>query len=134
MENDILFSIAGALGKIAIVTKGILPANTNQALAIIRLNSPLVKHNYVLNYLKSDLIYLQFQKEKQGVAQLNLSLKNISELIIPLPSVEEQTAIVEILSAQDREIQLLETELELQKQKKKALMQLLLTGKVRVIP
>ena len=35
-ENDLLFSIAGALGRLAIVRKEILPANTNQALAIIR--------------------------------------------------------------------------------------------------
>ncbi|MFD2729182.1 restriction endonuclease subunit S, partial [Enterococcus camelliae] len=35
-EKDILFSIAGTLGRTAIVTKSILPANTNQALAIIR--------------------------------------------------------------------------------------------------
>ena len=37
-ENDILFSIAGAIGRVAIVDKNILPANTNQALAIIRLH------------------------------------------------------------------------------------------------
>jgi type I restriction enzyme S subunit len=36
--NDILFSIAGALGRIGIVKKEILPANTNQALAIIRID------------------------------------------------------------------------------------------------
>ncbi|NEX51186.1 restriction endonuclease subunit S, partial [Lactococcus lactis] len=35
-EKDILFSIAGTLGRTAIVNKSILPANTNQALAIIR--------------------------------------------------------------------------------------------------
>lgn len=35
-EKDILFSIAGTLGRTAIVSKSILPANTNQALAIIR--------------------------------------------------------------------------------------------------
>ena len=36
-ENDVLFSIAGAIGRVAIVNKEILPANTNQALAIIRI-------------------------------------------------------------------------------------------------
>ena len=35
-EGDILFSIAGTLGRITIINKEILPANTNQALAIIR--------------------------------------------------------------------------------------------------
>ena len=41
-ENDILFSIAGAIGRVAIVDKNILPANTNQALAIIRLHSSVI--------------------------------------------------------------------------------------------
>ena len=38
--GDILITIAGAtIGKCAIVTEDIIPANTNQALAIIRLNN-----------------------------------------------------------------------------------------------
>ena len=35
-QDDVLFSIAGTLGRTAIVTRSILPANTNQALAILR--------------------------------------------------------------------------------------------------
>ena len=49
-----------------------------------------------------------------------------------LPDIEEQTAIAEVLSAADREIDLLRQDIEQEKQKKKALMQLLLTGIVRV--
>ena len=47
-EGDILFSIAGALGRAAIVTNDILPANTNQALSIIRLkNNENVLKEYI---------------------------------------------------------------------------------------
>ena len=52
-------------------------------------------------------------------------------VVIP-PSYKEQQAIADILSATDREIDLLEQELAQQQQKKKSLMQLLLTGNVRV--
>lgn len=46
-ENDILFAIAGAtIGKVNFVTKEILPANTNQALAIIRLKKE-ENRNYI---------------------------------------------------------------------------------------
>ncbi len=48
------------------------------------------------------------------------------------PSLQEQQAIADILSAADKEIDLLEQELAQQEQKKKSLMQLLLTGTVRV--
>lgn len=53
-------------------------------------------------------------------------------LTIDIPDIEEQTAIAEVLTAADREIDLLRQEIEQEKQKKKALMQLLLTGIVRV--
>lgn len=51
---------------------------------------------------------------------------------VKMPPLNEQTAIANILSTADREIELLQQELEQEKQKKKALMQLLLTGIVRV--
>lgn len=54
-------------------------------------------------------------------------------LTISLPSVEEQTAIVQVLNAADREIELAQQKLELLRQQKRGLMQQLLTGKKRVI-
>lgn len=96
-ENDILFSIAGAIGKAAIVTQDILPANTNQALAIIRLKDDTVSVPYLYRYLKSNYVIQQFEKKKQGVAQLNLSLKDIGELVIKVPDKGFQSKIVRIL-------------------------------------
>ena len=55
-----------------------------------------------------------------------------SEIEIRLPSIAEQKAIAEILSKADEEIELLNKKLEAFKQEKKALMQQLLTGKIRV--
>ena len=49
-----------------------------------------------------------------------------------IPDIKEQAAIAEVLSAADREIELLRQDIEQEKQKKKSLMQLLLTGIVRV--
>ena len=93
-ENDILCSISGAIGKISIVSKEILPANTNQALAIIRLKD-VVYNKYIKYFLISDLAFEQFKKQQKGVAQLNLTLKNISDLKIKLPPLQEQKQIVE---------------------------------------
>ncbi|MEG1370638.1 MAG: restriction endonuclease subunit S, partial [Carnobacterium sp.] len=53
-ENDILFSIAGTLGRVTSVTKQILPANTNQALAIIRLKEGYL--DYVKTCLKGNVV------------------------------------------------------------------------------
>ncbi|MBQ8003868.1 MAG: restriction endonuclease subunit S [Oscillospiraceae bacterium] len=96
-ENDILFSIAGAIGRVAIVDKSILPANTNQALAIIRVPKGIYEYNFLKYILKSPVISKQFEKQKQGVAQINLSLKNISDFEIPVISLEQQRQVSHVL-------------------------------------
>ena len=93
-RNDLLFSIAGAIGRTAIVTDEILPANTNQALAIIRVPEGEVDYSYLKYVLQSPAIVEQFEKKKQGVAQLNISLKDIGVFVIPLRTAEEQKSIV----------------------------------------
>ena len=62
----------------------------------------------------------------------SLRMEILSKMNIVLPDLSEQIAIANILSTQDKEIELLQQDLEQEKQKKKALMQLLLTGIVRV--
>jgi len=53
-KNDILFSIAGTLGRVATVNNAVLPANTNQALAVIRLKSDHIV--YIITYLKGKAV------------------------------------------------------------------------------
>lgn len=96
-ENDILFSIAGVIGRAAIVKKEILPANTNQALAIIRVPSGIFDYSFLLHTLKSPLVIEQYEKQKQGVAQINLSLQNIRDFRIPKLSLEDQRRIAAVL-------------------------------------
>ena len=88
-DKDILFSIAGTkMGISAIVSKRILPANTNQALSIIRLYDKRYA-SFVLHFLRSTAIVSKIESIKVGVAQFNLSLKQVGELEIPLPSIEQ---------------------------------------------
>lgn len=94
--GDVLFSIAGAIGRVAIVTEEMLPANTNQALAIIRIADEQVYLPYIKLILTSPIVIEQFEKKKQGVAQLNLSLKDINEISIPFPSKEKQIELAEL--------------------------------------
>ena len=96
-QNDLLFSIAGAIGRTAIVTEDILPANTNQALAIIRVPEGVVAYSYLKYVLQSPGVVEQFEKKKQGVAQLNISLKDIGDFVIPLCTAEEQKTVVSTL-------------------------------------
>ena len=84
-KGDVLFSIAGAIGRTAVVDEDILPANTNQALAIIRLKDNVINTDYLIQCLHSEYVVKQYRSKKRGAAQLNLSLEDISNLKIPLP-------------------------------------------------
>ena len=91
----------------------------------------------------SDGYYKQFFKSTDYINRLNvavygirdgkqISYEDFGRLRIPYPPIKEQDAIAEVLSTADHEINLLQQDIEQEKQKKKALMQLLLTGIVRV--
>ena len=95
-NGDILFSIAGAIGRVAIVTEEMLPANINQELAIIRISDEQVYLPYIKLILTSPIVIEQFERKKQGVAQLNLSLKDINEISIPLPGKDKQIELAEL--------------------------------------
>lgn len=62
----------------------------------------------------------------------SLRLSTFTNMKILYPSFEEQTAIAQVLTAADREIELAQQKLELLRQQKRGLMQQLLTGKKRV--
>ena len=87
---------------------------------------------FAAQYFRGDAFRSIIKVLAQGATRYNLSKNNLLKCRLSLPSIREQTAIAEILSAADREIDLLRQDIEQEKQKKKALMQLLLTGIVRV--
>ena len=103
-KGDILFSIAGSFGRIAEVTEQILPANTNQALAIIRELSNQVLPNYLIYVLRSPFVYQQIERYAKGIAQFNLSLQEVGNIKIPLPPIDIQKNIVYEIGKVDDEL------------------------------
>lgn len=99
-EGDVLFSIAGALGRVAKVDVKILPANTNQALAIIRLsNATEIDVGYLMLALRGPSVSVQIDDMKKATAQANLSLQNVRDFQIPVPSLSIQRSVVARLDA-----------------------------------
>ncbi len=113
--DDVLFSIAGAIGRTYLVREADLPANTNQALAIVRFNQSLLLPTFGYYAMRDR----RFQSEAMGrvvqTAQANVNLTQLSSSRISFPPLETQGKIASILSAYDdliennrRRIQLLE--------------------------
>lgn len=96
---------------------------------VIKNNFPL----FICLKINSFEINKYMKRCATGSAQLGLSKKDVSKCLLFIPTdLAEQKAIAEILSKADEEIELLNKKLEAFKQEKKALMQQLLTGKIRV--
>ena len=68
----------------------------------------------------------------RGDGLLNVDKKDFFALNVPYPTIEEQTAIAEVLTAADREIELAKEKLDRLRRQKRGLMQQLLTGKKRI--
>lgn len=96
-KGDILTNIVGAsIGRTAIFNENIENANINQAVCVVRLIENRMS-NYVLRYMNGcDAISLMLGKTVD-TARANLSLKSVSNLIIPLPPLAEQKRIADTL-------------------------------------
>lgn len=98
-EDDILISIAGAyLGKLAIVSKTDLPANTNQAVGIIRCRKRLINPLFLFYYLSTNKMRQIISSFNAQSAQPNINLSQIGTLEINVPNMCEQNHIVNTIS------------------------------------
>lgn len=133
-EGDILFSIAGALGRSTVVEEAWLPANTNQALAIIRPAKVRrsVLPRYLLWQLRSSAIMQRIAEINVQAAQANLSLEQVRDFEIPLVSLTEQHAIAAALDDVAELITTLERLIAKKQAIKQGMMQQLLTGRSRL--
>ncbi len=133
-KGDFLFSIAGVLGRVALVTDEVLPANTNQALAVIRLGSNnIIDKRYLFFALKSEYLRSRVKEENVAAAQANLSLQDVNDFHVAVPPLAEQQAIAAVLSDMDAEIAALEADRAKYESIKQGMMQELLTGKTRLL-
>lgn len=105
-KNDLLFSMAGIyLGKISLVGDEDFPANTNQAVAIIRFNSKEIDLEYVYYYMTQRWYNIYINSLTAQAAQPNINLEQIGNLKLNLPPLPIQQKIASILSAYDNLIQ-----------------------------
>jgi type I restriction enzyme S subunit len=92
-SGDVLFSIAGTIGETCIIKKEHLPANTNQAFAIISGFNAALNERFLRLQLDS-FVSRKVKSKARGGAMNNVSLGNLKELEVKLPPLPIQRAIV----------------------------------------
>jgi type I restriction enzyme S subunit len=121
-ENSVLLSMYGTIGKV-IINK--VPVAISQNIAAIILNKEKVNEEYLHYALQT--YSSQFKRQAKTITLRHLDIKIVKKILIPLPSLQEQQKIAEILSTVDGAIQKNNEIITKTERLKKGLMQKLLT-------
>ena len=101
-EGDLLMSLTGNVGRVALLTANMLPAALNQRVACLRIkDSRIIDKGFLFQFLNSDYFELQCILSSKGIAQKNMSTEWLKEYEIPIFTKEEQKQISLELSKVD---------------------------------
>ena len=101
-ENDLLVSLTGNVGRVALLPSSFLPAALNQRVACLRTNGKYpIREKYLFHLLNLDNFEVECINASSGVAQKNLSTEWLKTFEIPLPPLEVQEKIVAELDRYD---------------------------------
>lgn len=132
LKSDILCSIAGTIGRVAMVEDWILPANTNQAIAILRTNEQRCFPQFIYLFLKSS----SFQDAMDGkivhAVQPNLSLGQIGSTNLRLPPYGYLCDFVELVKPMFEKKTMNLIQIQTLAQLRDTLLPKLMSGEIRV--
>ncbi|HNU47977.1 MAG TPA: restriction endonuclease subunit S [Bacteroidia bacterium] len=135
--NDILIVIVGAtIGRTAIINENYLPANTNQAVCLLRLKKG-VDPKFIRLLLSSPKIQERVRFDAVQSAQPNLSMGVLGDFLLPYPKSElERQQLVKTIEEEsmriDAVIQRIAVEIEKVKELKQSLIAEVVTGRIKV--
>jgi type I restriction enzyme, S subunit len=93
-KDDIVLSIVGTIGKVAIVPAALDGGNITQSSVRIRVRPEIAIPHFIAWALRSPLLFRQYEQHRLGTAVPRLNVAHVRELQIPLPPVDEQQRIV----------------------------------------
>lgn len=134
-EGDVLLNITGAsIGRCATANNELVGGNVNQHVCIIRVDQKQVDSRIIASLILSTEGQNQIDSFQAGGNREGLNFTQVKALQFALPeSKEEQTAITNVLSDMDTELEALEQRLNKTQQLKQGMMQELLTGRTRLV-
>jgi type I restriction enzyme S subunit len=129
--GDIIYSRFGSIGNAKLVMTD-QPFIASYSIVLIKPNRFKVDSIFLTCMMNSERVKKQAKSAIKGATNRNLHLEDIKNFIIPLPPLSEQQKIAEILSTIDKKLELERKRKEKLERIKKGLMDLLLTGKIRI--
>lgn len=93
--NDLLMTIVGTIGRVAIVPDTLEKICVQRSVAVLKPNPNMVFNRFLMYQLQS--MRSDLEQQARGVAQKGIYLKQVSNLSIALPSLNEQRKIAAVL-------------------------------------
>ncbi len=131
--GEVLLSVMGTVGRTAVVPPEWRNWNVNRALAVIRPN-PRVTARFLSFWLRTPSTQDRFAVEKIGSAQKRVNLKDLRQMRVPVPTIDEQNSICDVLASIEHRHTCEVQKLSGLHHSKTALMSVLLNGELRVTP
>jgi type I restriction enzyme S subunit len=131
-KGDILITIAGTIGRIAYTTEDILPANTNQAIGIMRVNNEIASPYFIYCLFKTSEVKDDFDGRVVHAVQPNLSLGEIGNIEFKLPPKEILDSGMDRITPLFRKKEKNQTQIRTLTALRDTLLPKLMSGEVRV--
>ena len=94
-SGDVLMTIVGTVGRTAVVPNDFANITLQRSVAVLHPNNDICKSRYLMYLLRAKRHY--FESEAHGVAQKGIYLKQLSDVMVDIPEIAEQTHILDIL-------------------------------------
>lgn len=104
LENDLLVSLTGNVGRVGLLPKDFLPAGLNQRVACLRPKNNSIDNLFLYYFLNQNKFENDCINSAGGIAQKNLSTEWLKKYLIPLPPIEVQKEIVEQIEVKQNAI------------------------------
>lgn len=129
--GDIVIAIRGTIGRVAIVPESLNGGNITRDVARIRVEDS-DKRDYIYYYLTSKVAENHLRDNNIGQAVKGINIKDLKKLPVHIPTkIEEIKKLNEIFKTSNSQIEAIKNLISAKEVQRKALMQKLLTGKVR---
>lgn len=97
LANDVLISATGTIGNTALVREAPKEWNIKEGVYAITPNQDLIRPLYLLNWFHSSEAIRQLNSASEGGTVKSVSMKKMEKVVVPVPSLEEQDKLVELL-------------------------------------
>jgi type I restriction enzyme S subunit len=134
--GDVLVSCVGTFGKVAVVPQDIQPGIINPRLVKLTPNTKIVRPHYLGLFLRSPISFMQMELESHGGTMDIITLGMLSDLVLPVPTLDEQEIILSFIDYQTKRLidlaTKVETAIERLREYRAALISSAVTGKIQV--